>query len=354
MLRPKAYITITSDTNEIVFDFVHRMEINKSFEHLTDTAEITLPRKLKQSGETVFTGSNPIFKRGDKIKIEAGYLPNRETIFEGFIKQVSAKIPVQLMCEDYMYLMKQYKVSYPKTVTYQYFSKKGKPLKHPKPILNASVKLNDLLDYIFYFGQLNDLLDGVDYKSVSNIDLGRVMYSNMTPAQILDDLRDRAGIYSYFRGKTLYVGFAFDALTTNEATFPMEEVGINANDLDYQRAEDVRVRVKCVSILPDNSRIESELGDTDGEQRTFHASNVTSVADLEKQANDWIKQHKYTGFRGYFETFGEPHMEAGDRAKITSTVLPERNGTYLIKSNRIVFGVDDGYKQSLELGYKLI
>lgn len=353
MLRPKAYITITSDTNEIVFDFVHRMEIHKSFEHLTDTAEITLPRKLKQSGETVFTGANPIFKRGDKVKIEAGYLPNRQTIFEGFIKEVSAKIPVHIMCEDYMYLMKQYKVTYPKTVTYQYFSKKGKPLKHPKAI-SSNIYLNDLLDYIFYFGQVNDLLDGVDYKTLNNIDLGMVRYTNLTPAQILDDLRDRYNLYSYFVGKTLHVGFAFDALRTNEATFPLEEVGINANDLEYQRAEDVRVRIKCVSMLPDNTKIEAEAGDSDGEQRTIHLYNVTNVDDLKKQSEDWIKQHKYTGFRGYLETFGEPRVEAGDRAVITSTVLPERNGTYLIKSNRTVFGVEEGYKQSLELAYKLV
>lgn len=353
MLRPKSYITITSPTDEVVFDFVHRMEINKSFEHLTDTAEITLPRKLTQSGKNVFAGANPIFKRGDKIKIEAGYLPNRETIFEGFIKQVSAKIPVHILCEDYMYLMKQYKVTYPTTVTYSYFSKSGKPLKHPKPI-SDKINLSDLLDYIFYFGNLNDLLDGIDYKIVSDIDLGMLRYSNITPAQILDDLRDRAGLYSYFVNKTLHVGFAFDALRTNEATFPMEEVCINSNDLDYQNAEDVRVKIKCISMLENNTKLEAEAGDTDGEQRTIHLYNVTNEADLKKQCEDWVKQHKYTGFKGYFETFGEPHMESGDRAVITSNVLPERNGTYLIKSNRIVFGVTEGYKQSLELAYKLL
>ena len=79
MLRPRCYITITKDDGtSIEFDFCHYFETDESYQHLTDTANITLPRKLTQSGLPLFTGADPIFKRKDKITIEAGYFPNRQ------------------------------------------------------------------------------------------------------------------------------------------------------------------------------------------------------------------------------------------------------------------------------------
>lgn len=360
MLRPKCYITITnSEGVSTTFNFVNRFEINKSFEYLTANASITLPRKLSQEGLPLFAGTNPVFKRKDKIKIEAGYFPNRETLFEGFISYVSANIPVHLECEDYMFLMKQYKVTYPKTVVTRTLSKKGKPLKYKK-IVSENITLQQLMDYIFEEGEYNDLLDGITYEifgddpKVKNFPLGQFRASNATPAQIFDKLRDDYGLFTYFVDKVLYVGFANNAFSTKEAEFKMEEVCINSNDLDYQMAEDVSIRVKCVGMMPDNTKVEAEAGDTDGEQRTYHFYNVSDVTELKRMAEERVKNHKYTGFKGWFETFGEPHLEHGDRAKITSTKLPERNGTYLIKSNKIVFGVEDGYRQYFDLGYKLI
>ena len=66
-----------------------------------------------------------------------------------------------------------------------------------------------------------------------------------------------------------------------------------------------------------------------------------------------IKENKYTGYRGEVETFGEPLMLHGDRAKITSTKLPVRDGTFLIKKVKRVYSVDAGNHQFLTLGAKV-
>jgi hypothetical protein len=133
----------------------------------------------------------------------------------------------------------------------------------------------------------------------------------------------------------------------------MEDVCINSNYLQYQRAEDVIVKVKVTSMLPNNTTLTAEAGDEDGEQRTYHYYNVTSQADLQKIADQRVSDQKYTGFSGWFETFGQPYLKHGDRCKIISKKLPERNGTYLIRSVRRKFGVNVGYRQMFELGEKV-
>ena len=44
----------------------------------------------------------------------------------------------------------------------------------------------------------------------------------------------------------------------------------------------------------------------------------SSAKSLEFAAKEWIKENKYTGYRGEVETFGEPVMKHGDRIKLTS------------------------------------
>jgi hypothetical protein len=353
MLRPRSWITITNASGQTVeFDFCHQWETNESYEHLTDTAIVVVPRKLTQQGMPLFTGADPIFKRKDKIKIEAGYHPKRYTVFEGYIAHVSANIPVRLECEDSMFLFKQYKVTYPKQITVQATSKTGKPLKRKK-VISDNITLTQLMDYMLNDGDYNDVTNDITYEVVDNIKLGQFRVTNATPAQVFDKLRDLYGLYTYMIGTKLYIGFASDAAHTKEAEFKMEKVCINSNRLDYQRKEDFTIRVKCISILPDNTRVEAEAGDADGEQRTFHYYNIQTEAELKKIAEKRVNENKYTGFRGYFESFGEPFLRHGDRLKMTSTKLPERDGTYLIKSVRRQFGVTQGYRQSFELGLKL-
>lgn len=352
MLRPRPYITIASDTATTQFKFVHRFEISKSYEQLTDTAHVILPRKVTQAGQNLFAGPSALFKRGDRITIEAGYYPNRETLFEGFIKYVSTNIPVQLECEDYMFLFKQFTITYPKTVQVRKLSKKGKPLKHPK-IVSENITLKQLMDWIFEEGNFNDLLDEVTYEIVDNIKLGQFRATNATPAQVFEKLKDNYGLNTYMIGKKLYVGFANNAARTKTRSFKLEEVGINTNELDYQRAEDVRIKVKCIGMMPDNTKVEAEAGDDDGETRTYHFYNVSDQMMLQKMALERVNANKYTGYRGTFETFGEPNLTHGDIAELTSKIFPEKDGSYLVKAVKYVLGVEDGYRQFLELGNKV-
>lgn len=344
MFQAQCEISITSEgTNRnISFNFVHSIEIESSYENLTDTCKIVIPRKLTFDGLPLFNGDNPIFRRGDKIEVSMGYVPNITKVFTGYIKNVGSNVPTVLECEDEMYLLKQYTVNYPSKVGLEERILKA-PLKYHPLTIQPTLKLNELLDYC---------LPNIDFETVDNINLGKFTIIKASPAKVLDKLKSEYGLYSYFRNGKLHVGFANDASVTSEAEFKMEEVVINSDTLEWQRAEDVRIKCVAISMNSDNSKTQVEFGDEDGNQITITKQDMDAKS-LEFAAKEWIKENKYTGYRGEVETFGEPVMKHGDRIKLTSVKLPERDGTYLIKKVKRVYSVDSGNHQIFTLGAKI-
>lgn len=342
MLRLNSKITFTSKTTnqEIIFDFVNDVEIETSYENLTDTAKIKLPRKLNFNGKPIVVGLDSLFKRGDKVKIELGYFPNLRTVFNGYITKIATNAPLEISCEDSMFILKQTIVTYPKKYSLVTQGKSGKHLKKAK-VISSKITLQDLLD--------NIIPDEIEYKCLIDSNIGSFRASNVSVAKVLDTLKNDYGFYSYFVDGVLQVGLASDSSDTNEAEFDFEENIISDTSLEYQRKDDVRLRVKAISInSSDNSRITLDVGDDDGVQKTVYTQN-TSESDLKKFADLKLEELKYEGYKGKFETFGEPYVRHGDIAKLVSKKYPEKNGTYQIVSITRNFGVD-GYRQNIEIG----
>lgn len=344
MLRLQSKITFTSkiDGTEIVFDFVNEVEIETSYENLTDTAKITIPRKLNFDGKPIAVGVDSIFKRGDSVKIELGYFPDLRTVFEGYVSKVNPKTPIVLECEDKMFILKNTNVTYPKKYSVITTGKKGKKLKRPK-VISANITLINLLD--------NIIPEDIEYKCLLDVNIGSFRANDVSVARVLDVLKSDYGFYSYFVNGILNVGLAADASDTQTIEYKFEEQIIDDTSLDYQREDDIRVRVKAVSLnSSDNSKIEVEVGDDDGALKTYHTQNADEPA-LRKFAELSLKESKYEGFRGSFTTFGEPYVRHGDTAKLISDKFPEKNGLYEVVSVKRIFGMD-GYKQDIELGIK--
>lgn len=325
MLRLYSKITFTSKTtgDDIVFDFVNDVSIETSYENLTDTAKITIPRKLNFDGKPIAVGVDSIFKRGDKVKIELGYFPDLRIVFNGYITKVSPKTPIVLECEDNMYLLKTKIIS-----------------KYSKTNVSLKQLLTDIIG------------DAVDFRTLLEVDLGSFRISNSSVAKVLDTLKSDYGFYSYFVDGVLNVGLASDASDTKTVEFKFEENIIDDSSLEYQRSEDMRLKIKAVSINSnDNSKKDVEVGDDDGALKTFYTQNATESA-LKEFANLKLTQWKYEGFSGSFKTFGEPYIRHGDTAKLISDKFPEKNGLYEVVSVRRSFNTTDGYKQDIELGIK--
>lgn len=327
MLRLVCAITITQvstatqqRSDVLYFPFCNNISISKTFDNQTQSATISLPRNLKYKNKNLYAGTSPLILRGDKVKVQCGYYPTLTTVFEGYVSKVSNNIPIEIKCEDGMYLLKQ-------TIS---------------PNLSYSdVSLDTLL---------KDMIGStVSYTNIK-AQLGSVRVKEASISTVLNKLRNSYGLYSFFVDGVLKVGTPFYEPKKTE-TFLFERV-IISDQLEYLRSEDVKIKIKGVLIKADNTRVEKEYGDKDGDLRTVF-QYLGDVDELDRVCKQKLSELNYTGYYGSFTTFLEPAMNPGDHVVINSYKMPERNGTYLIKSVDTTFGTGGG-RQKIELERRVL
>ena len=315
MFRLSAKVEISGEAGSWTFEKITSCEIERDADALTATCKLTLPRKVKWEGQT----SNPI-RRGDKIKVWLGYDDDPELAFVGYVLRKGFKTPIEIFCEDEMFMLKQ------------------------KPCVKKAYKSVDIQTL------LSDQNLGYDIKVLGEQSIGQYRTNFETVAELLAHLKENS-IRTFFRfedGKpVLYCGVLFDHGTELRQVF---ETGVNIisdSSLDEQKAEDVKIKLKVVSLQPDNKKkIKVEVGDADGERRTLHCYGKT-----EAEAKAWGEQElerlKRDGLTGSFQTFG--HMLL-DRLDIIGIKIDgERKGKYQIQKNTISYG-SGGFRQDITLG----
>lgn len=316
MFRLSAKIEIQSDRTWSV-EGVTAVEIVRDTDKLTTEAKITLPKKLKWDGSEKI----PV-KRGDKVTISLGYDDNLQTAFSGFVRDVGFKTPVVITCEDDMFNLKQMPA---------------------KKMAYRSVTLEKLLKD-----------QGISYRLnvMGEQSLGAYRVTADTVAALLGKLSQQ-GIRSFFRYEegepVLYCGVLFERDNKPSQVFKTGFNIISDQNLKQQKAENMRLRVKAVSLMPDNKKIKVEAGDADGEQRTLHTYNKTE-SELKAWAQQEIKRLKRDGLSGSFTTFGHTLVDCLDAVGII--IDGTKMGVYQVKKNVIKYG-DTGYRQEITLGLRI-
>lgn len=312
------------------FPYLVDAEIVLDTESLTDTARISVPRKYSWDGKEVVLDDMQLIKRKDKVTASWGYDGNLLPQFVGFVKNIKPGAPVQVECEDYMLLLKQGNI----TKTF-----------------GSNTKLKDLLAGI--------LPADIEIQATDTT-VGEWRISNGTPARVLDELKSRLGIYSYFRligsgesVKPVLYSRVGPFWTDNQQThvFEFGRNIIDYGNLVYKIAEDVRIKLKVVNLTADNKKEEYEVGDQDGEIRTVHYYNLDK-ATMKKRADEDLQRYKYTGYQGSFTTFGEPNVRPGDIAQLVGNKYYP-NGRYLVKKVTKRAGVSIGLRQEIELARQI-
>lgn len=314
------------------FTFCNNVEVVSSWENLTDTARLIIPKNIRVKKDGLFTdaitsGPEAIWKRGDNVIISLGYDNNNATLFYGVLTRISPKLPIEFECEDKMFILKQ--------TTIPKFSETG-------------VTLSSLMAAI--------VPSTISYET-EDIKIGKFVIENASVAEVLNYLRKKFGIQSYFQNNILYVGFAYksstiDTIATgNLKEFEFQKNIIDDSNLDYMRDDDVNLKVTAINILPNNTRQSETVGDTLGEQRTLFFYDVTR-AELTALANEALTKYKYEGFRGSFLTFLQPTVKHGDAVKLIDPLIPDRNGVYLVRQVVTRFGINGG-RQEITLDRKI-
>lgn len=331
MLRPVCNIKI----GENEFDFVTEGDFSTSWKLLTDMGLLKLPHRFVKEDRVIFVGENNFFQKGDLVNITAGYFPTQELLFEGYVSGIKPSIPVEIKVEDAAFLLKQTSL----TLSFEKVTL--------KELLNAALDeaKSKSTGYV---------LEGLERIQIEAIDaeLGTFRLTNVSITNILQELKKTYALTSYFRGHTLYVGLAYYEEGRKRATFTFQDNIIDeGTDLEYRKETDVSFKVKAISMLENNTKLEVEVGDPNGEQRTITKYNLNEK-DLKEAAEREIDRLRFEGFRGQINTFLEPIMYHGDEVEIIDPRTPERNGVYLVESVDYTIGVN-GYFQSIKLGVKV-
>lgn len=316
MFRLCAKIEIKGD-RAWSFDFVNVVEITRDTEKLTTEAKIIMPKKVKWDKADKI----PV-KRGDSVKISLGYDDNLQTAFVGYVRDVGFKTPIVITCEDEMFKLKQMPT---------------------KKKAYRSVSLETLLKD-----------QGISYRLniMGEQALGAYRVTADTVAALLGKLSEQ-GIRSFFRyengAPVLYCGVLFERDTRPAQVFKTGLNIISDQSLQQQKAENMRLRVKAVSLMPDNKKIKVEVGDADGEHRTLHTYNKTE-SELKAWAEQEIKRLKRDGLTGSFTTFGHTLVDCLDAIGIVIDGV--KSGVYQVKKNIVKYG-DGGYRQEITLGLRV-
>jgi len=318
MLRLQSEITI----NEITFNAVVRVEIESTWENLTDNCIIELPNNFKREGRNITVGDEGFFKRGDAITVKLGYFPNIETVFEGYIRKIFVDNVIIIEAEDEAFKLKQ------NSITKSY----------------KSVDLSTLISDVAPI-EVN----------VVNSELGAFRITRATTAKVLEELKKTYGLVSYIKNKILRVGLAYYPDESKEITLDFENTIIE-NNLEFTEANELPLYIVGTTATSDpkkpliryayyNDKQEIIVADTPpniGEPEKFTIKTAIPQADLDNYITRRLEKRMSEGTRGDVVTFLQPSIEHGDTVTLISRKFPERNGSFLVKKVVKTFGLDGG------------
>lgn len=370
-------------------NYVNKFECSSGWENLTNNATVVIPKNvvardlngndvpLLGTNINIGNGDNPLFLRGDRITVSSGYwyvndlgaqVQDVTLKFEGFISKVHSKMPITLECEDNGWILKQ--------------------LKAPDKVYGNGVSIQSII---------TDLVKGtgltVATESTTKVDfnVGTFYTKNETVMQVLARIKNVYKIGVYIRGNEIRIGYPTyyqrDVQNPSKPFIFMFQKNIISDNLEYQRKEDITISATAESYYVQSGGGSTKDGATKGKTRklmvfisldaqgNFKSQTITNTSqipqneggermtfffpyaktakELTELAKNELQKKYYTGFKGYFTTFGIPFIPMGDNIKIEDPILTDRNGTYKVKQVTYMSGVTIGQRQVITLDYKI-
>ncbi|MDR1544846.1 MAG: hypothetical protein LBS50_10685 [Prevotellaceae bacterium] len=326
---------IGKETQKVVtFEYVNSIEVKTSIKNLTDTATVKVPRKISWKGKPI----TDFISVGDKITISAGYEEfGIQTLFKGYLKSIKNVFPIILECENEMYNLKRITV---------------------KP---ENIAKFDLKKFVEKY------VNGVKMNVPENLTFGSLnIQTEMTMAQALDAIIQKYPYLKgcYFKDGEFYAVFRTVPSAGKKPIVFSPEKNMISDNLTYTLEEDIKIGVKAVAILSDNSKLEAYAPavafttNSKGKknikkgygQRQFFAPQCKTQKELEyfakKTDEEWITDK----MSGTFTAFGVPHVEKGDIVELRDSLRPERNKKHFVAEGITYNFGTNGFRQVITLG----
>lgn len=308
----------------VAFKSVHDVQIKRSIYNLAATAVIKVPvtAVLKRSGEPpTYIETAEAVKVGDPVEIRLGYDNQLNTEFVGYVKRLNYKVPLEIECEDEFYLTRSINCV---------FSKKETTLKQC----------------------LNTILPGIKQGACTDLTLKNFVVNNKPGNWVLGHLKKEYGLTIFFDiNGNLYVGKAHD-VQGETVKYRLRFNVIKDDELKFQLASDIKMKVKAICYYKDGTKIEGELGEDGGENKILYYYDVKDAKELKALAQEELKRYSFDGYRGKIETFLFPYALPGMVAQLEDEVYQERSGNYYIESVDVSFGMS-GARRNIEIGIKV-
>ena len=320
--------------DNLQFTVCKSIQIESSVQVLPNTAKLELPREFRNAvdsaGKSVNISSKSILdfmKRGDSIKIEFGYDGDLQTEFEGYVTKVGAEMPLLLECEDEMFKLK-------KAPRVTKFIKSGKLIDILKAVLPEIYKIECNADY----------------------SIGKWLIEDATPYNVLEELRDKAGIRAYFKNPTtLCVGMIVDFKAENVHKYNFSENVRRGSNLKFEQKESKPIFLTVESKQANGTVLKVSKGEKGGDEKTIKLWPDMTKSELEIWANKQQTSVSYDGFEGTLDGWCYPRTKPGDAAQLYRPYYKDRHqdGRYFIESVAIDVNDSDGIKRANTLSYKL-
>lgn len=312
----------------IVFTQCNEVEIEKSIDNLGDTSSIKLPVSFVLGNQDEGFESKSLLeevKVGDAVEITLGYEDIYEKVeFSGYIKSISPGMPLKIELEDEIFLLRK------KTVN--------------KNFINTS--LREVIQYL-----VEDT--GVELnEDIPKVNFDKFLFKNTNSAAAIEKIKTEYGFGAYIDNDSkLFVGLREQLLNSD---LPVFKLGVNTikDDLKFITEDNIKIKIKATAWFKDNTKIEVEVGDEDGELRSLHFYNIATETELKDVAESKLKELKYSGYEGSITSFLIPFVTRGMAVKIEDDKFPQRAGSYLVDKVKITSGVS-GARRIIYLGNKV-
>lgn len=303
------------------FSGVHEVNVKRSIFEIGATASVKVPvtAVLRQTGEPpAHVEVAQAVKVGDPVEILLGYNGSYQREFRGYVKLLNLQTPLEIICEDEFYMTRNRSVT-----------------------LQGKSTLADILNKC-----------GLKVAYAATLTIDNFTADNKPVSWVLGNLATEYGLSIFFDlDGNLYASQPYK-IVSDTVKYRLRWNVIRDDDLQYHRADDVKMKIKAVCIYKDGTKIEGVIGSDDGTEKTLYFYDVNDKAELAALADAELKRHSYDGYAGTLETFLQPFAIPTMVAEIEDKAFNERDGRYYVESTEVKFGTG-GARRLVEIGLKV-
>jgi hypothetical protein len=306
---------------------IESVTVESNAEALADTCTITVPGAVYNLPYAI----EDKIKRGDTVTVKLGYDGQLQTEFTGYLKSIRPNTPMTLECEDSIYLFR-------------------------KPIKDKAFKKTTAIEVIRYvLAQINSQLTGEKMTLVTDItgmQFDKFTIIRANGYEVLEKIKQETGLAIYCRGHELHCHLLYTE-KRGQVTYDFARNIEDTDDLEYVRADDVKIRVKVIGRTKKGANVEIETGEKGGDLRTFQRPTISDKATLENIGKQELKKLSFDGYKGAIKGWLVPFVGTGYSAKVIDNDYPNRAGTYYVKAVKTEFSSSGG-RRTVSLGIKVV